>query len=174
MEPGIVKLEAPKELTPDNVVYWCRHTRELQGSQVKKAQEFVRHDCVKYLGKVPLFDSNHTFVVLPLNTKPEHRVLVDRDEMAFVTLQKIPFHRDYNVSDYLIFKRPDGTFKCNCQAWHTKEARGEITPQGANCSHVLALFFAFKMKMFGKDQGAEPRHTDIDWPEPTNTSTGRY
>lgn len=136
--------EGPAVLTVETVRYWSRHTRELKGKQVTKAEHFVRHDCLHYLG-------NNRFICLPLNTEEsvtfEGRVLVKR-----------AFGKDYNSSEYVI-DREERTFRCSCQGWDTKRKRGELVPEGANCSHVLALFYAFKLGRFKK----EPLR--VVWPE---------
>lgn len=128
--------DGPSVLEPRTVRYWCRHTMELEGSQVDKAGLLVEHECVQYLGE-------NKFVCLPLNTH--------EDVMVGARLfKKRAFSHDYNSSEYTITRLSEKTFKCNCQGWHTKEQRGEIVPEGANCSHVLALFYAFKLKKFQK------------------------
>jgi len=62
----------------------------------------------------------------------------------------MPYPVDYNSSEYIIFKNKDGNFECNCQGYQTKKRKGELVPDGANCSHVLALFYSFKIKRFRK------------------------
>lgn len=126
--------EGPGIIEARTVRFWCRHTKELKGSQVKKAESFVAHDCVQYLG-----DSR--FVCLPLNGRPDW--VVDGR-----VLRKRPFKNDYNNSEYLIERTGEKTFECNCQGWQTRARRGEIVPEGANCSHVLALFYMFKLRQF--------------------------
>ena len=149
--------EGPKEINASNVMYYSRHTKELQSSQVSKALKLVKYDCIRYLGKAfetfegfghlkNLYpDAKHLFICLPLNTSEFH-------EFLGVNMIKNPFLKDYNSSEYIIFKRKDGTFECNCQGFQSKAARGEIIPEGANCSHILALFFCFKIKRFGGDK----------------------
>ena len=155
--PELETFEGPREINQDNVQYWCRHTKELQNSQVSKALKLVKYDCIKYLGKAfeniegfkhlkKIYpEAKHLFVCLPLNTNKSH-------EFLGIELKKIPFLKDYNSSEYIIFKRADGTFECNCQGWQSKANKGEITPDGANCSHVLALLFCFKIKRFGEKE----------------------
>ena len=144
--------EGAHELTEDNVQYWCRHTKELAKSQVSKALKFLRNNCIRYVGdfdneqfnklRADYDNAKHIFVCLPLNTHEEHQALG-------VTFQKEAFLKDYNWSEYIIFKKKDGTFECNCQGWQSKKRKGEIVSEGANCSHVLALYFSFKLKRFG-------------------------
>ena len=126
--------EGYRVLEPHTVRYWCRHTKELKGSQVLKAEQFVEFDCLHYVG-------NNRFICLPLNTQGDFQ-WGDR------LLKKKPFVREYNSSEYLIEKQSDGTFTCNCQGFYTKEKRGEIIKNGANCSHILGLYFAFMLKKF--------------------------
>lgn len=153
-------IEPPEEITADNVQYWSRHTKELKNSQVRKALTFLKYDCIRYLGepfeqleefrrlKERYPDAKHIFVCLPLNTKPYH-------DFLGIRLPKEPYIQDYNFSEYIIYKNKEGTFECNCQGFQSKKKRGELIPSGANCSHVLALYYAFKIKRFGKKQGVE-------------------
>ena len=166
-QPEIQTFDGPREITSDNVQFWCRHTKELAKSQVSKALKFVKYDCIRYLGKAfenlegfkhlaKLYPgAKHIFVCLPLNTRETH-------EFLGLELRKKPYLTDYNSSEYIIFKRPDGTFECNGQGWQSKASKGDIIPEGANCSHVLALYFAFKMKIFGAGEGAEAKDLEID------------
>lgn len=159
--------EPPREIDEHNVQYWCRHTKELKTSQVSKALKFVRFHCIKYIGKAfenltgfeslreKYPDAKHAFICLPLNTASAHTFLG-------TTMQKEPYDKDYNNSEYIIYKKADGTFECNCQGWQSKSRKGEIIPEGANCSHVLALYYAFKMKRFGRSEGADDHHLRID------------
>lgn len=159
--------EGPKKVTADNVRYWCRHTKELKGSQVAKAEKFVRFDCMKYYGQAMMLDhrlknikekypdAKHLFVCLPLNTKTYHKFFGIQEP-------KEAYEADYNSSEYFIFKRDDYTFECNCQGWQTLENRGEIVVEGANCSHVLALYYCFKIRRFGRGHGAEESDLKID------------
>jgi len=130
--------EGPLVLEPHTVRFWCRHTKELKGSQVKKAELFVEYDCIQYVG-------NNRFICLPLNTETEF-TFIDR------VLKKRAYKADYNSSEYLIEQTSEKTFECNCQGWQTRARKGEIVPEGANCSHVLGLFFAFKLKRFAPRQ----------------------
>lgn len=144
-----------EEITENNVQYWCRHTKELKYSQISKALKFIQYNCLRYVGDFdnPSFNSlrenydhtKHIFICLPLNTYETH--------FAFgVNFSKAPFSADYNSSEYIIYKRPDGTFECNCQGYQSKKKRNEIIPNGANCSHILALFYMFKLKRFGNHE----------------------
>lgn len=162
-----IQTEGPRYVDDTNVQYWCRHTKELKNSQVQKALKFVRYGCIKYLGKAfenlgafealkdKYPEARHIFICLPLNTKDKH-------DFLGVSIEKKPYEADYNSSEYIIYKKHDGTFECNCQAWQSKAKKGEIVTEGANCSHVLALYYAFKMKKFGRQEGAEQKHLKID------------
>ena len=130
----------PQWYEPHTVRYWCRHTKELKGSQVKKAESFVTFDCLHYVGE-------NRFVCLPLNRSTEF-VWHGR------VLRKLAFMHDYNSSEYLITRTGDDTFECDCQGWQTKARRGEIVVGGANCSHVLGLYYAFKLKRFESKKGS--------------------
>ena len=155
-----------EEINGSNVQYWSRHTKELANSQVLKALRFVNNNCIRYLGKAfetreefsklkELYpEAKHIFICLPLNTKETH-------EFLGVNLEKKPYKKDYNNSEYIIYKKKDGTFECNCQGWQSKARKGEIISEGANCSHILALYYAFKMKLFNQNQGAV--YTEPDW-----------
>jgi len=156
--------EEPDEITIDEVMYWSRHTKELNSTQVRKALTFLKYDCIRYLGepfeRLPEFrklkekypDARHIFVCLPLNTKPYH-------DFLGIRLFKEPYIQDYNFSEYIIYKNKEGNFECNCQGYQSKKKKGELIPGGANCSHILALYYAFKIKRFGKNQGAEDENS---------------
>ncbi len=138
-------------LTLDNVQHYCRHSKELKNTQVSKALKLVEHDCLKYIGDnlVYLYQFDKfrdkyaglrtVFVCLPLNTEGSF-------DFFGLFLPKKPYRKDYNSSEYIIFKNEDDTFECNCQGWQTLLKRGEIVPKGANCSHVLALYYCFKLR----------------------------
>ena len=157
----------PREVNTDNVQHWCRHTKELKKSHISKALKFLRFDCIKYYGKAMMLDhrlknikekypdAKHLFVCLPLNTKDHHTFFG-------ITENKEPYEAYYNNSEYFIHKRKDGTFSCNCQGFQTKEKRGEIIVGGANCSHVLSLYYCFKIKRFGRIQGSTEDLEAID------------
>jgi hypothetical protein len=54
----------------------------------------------------------------------------------------------YNTRTYTMKKseRYFDTFECNCQGWITKEKHDGIVEGSANCSHILSLYFCFKMR----------------------------
>lgn len=156
-----VTTQPPEELTIKNVQFWCKHTKELKNSQKNKALKFVDFECIKYTGFDEEFDSRYTFLCLPLN-EDEEVELKNKGEMR--TYKKKPYPTDYNNSTYKIFKNNDGIFECNCQGWQTKERRGEGGKDGVSCSHVLALFYAFKMRLFGREHGGDDKHIEIDDP----------
>lgn len=149
----------PDVLTLDNVQYWSKHTKELTHRQIEKALFFLEYDCIQYVGDDDEFNSKYTFVCLPLNTREDCQVYVNG---LIRTFGKKVFVEDYNWSDYKIYKNAEGNFECNCQGWQTKAKRGELVPDGANCSHVLALFYAFKIGKFTRQHGAEEHHIKID------------
>lgn len=134
----------PENFTSKNVQYFCHHTKELKQTQVHKAQQFVDYDCIRYVGDDGEFKDKYSFIVLPLNTEEETKY----EGRIFA---KKPFKNDYNHNVYTIAKSMNykNTFECNCQAWQTKHKKGEIKEEGSNCSHILALYFAFKMRRFG-------------------------
>lgn len=137
----------------DNVQEYCRHSKELTSSQSSKALKFVKFKCLKYLGDFnnPEFDkirekygnAKQLFMCLPLNKKDHHMVFG-------IKINKIPFLSNYNNSEYIIYKDIKGTFQCNCQGFQSKKRKGKIIEGGANCSHILALFYSFKLKTFCK------------------------
>lgn len=145
----------PREVTLDNVQYWSRHAKALENSQVSKALRFLKFDCIKYIGYDSEFGSKHCFICLPLNKEELWTV----DGRSF---QKIPYSKNYNSSEYKIYKNMNGDFECNCQGCQTKIKKGEFYEDGCNCAHILSLFFAFKVKKFGKPEGAEEKHIEID------------
>jgi len=130
-------------LCEGNVQHYCKHGKELKQPLRLKSKLFLEHDCVKYLGDDVEFGNRHTFVVLPLNT----------DDFCVVdgrSFSKVPFSRDYNYSAYKVVKTGLGVFECNCQGWQNRFRRGEMLMDGCHCSHVLALFYAFKLGKFKK------------------------
>jgi len=143
--------EGPREITVDNVIHWSRHSKELNGSQRTKALKFVKYDCIKYIGdKIDLLGelkekykgAKHIFLCLPLNKAHSF-------DFFGHYLNKIPYEADYNFSEYIIYKDLFGNLICNCQGFVSKEKKGELIYHGANCSHCLALFYAFTLKKFG-------------------------
>lgn len=150
-----------QEFDEETVQHYSKHAKLLKATQVSKAQKFVSYDCIKYLGNDKEFGSRYCFVCLPLNTEDSWAVPVRSSEIlaedeqfevkaddACVIFKKKPFPKNYNFSEYKIYKNEDGVFECNCQGWQTKAKRGETVEDGCSCSHVLALFFAFKLKKF--------------------------
>lgn len=138
-QPG----EGPREITEDNVQFWSKHARSLEQPHINKARKFVAFDCIRYVGDDNEYQENGSFVCLPLNT--ETSVMDDDTGREFA---KVPYPKDYNSTIYTIVKS-DGSFKCNCQGWTYRERQGRGGADGCSCSHVLALFFCFKLKKFG-------------------------
>lgn len=149
--------EGPSQVTAENVIFWSRHAREMQGTMKSKALQFLNHDCVHYIGFDSTFDSRHTFIVLPLSKSEDFTY-------QGVIFKKKPFLRDYNSSEYLVYKREsDKRFVCNCQGWQSAERDlNKRRFDGCQCSHVLALFLCFKIRKFGKAEGADQEHVDPD------------
>lgn len=156
------------EFDEDIVQHYSKHAKLLKQTQISKALKFVKYDCIKYLGKDEEFGSRYCFVCLPLNREDHWSVsfkasdiLADDEQFeikvedACVIYQKKPFEKDYNFSEYKIYKNKDGVFECNCQGWQTRAKRNEMQEDGCNCSHVLALFFAFKLKKFRRQNVLE-------------------
>lgn len=139
---GRLLSEGPSHLGVDNVQFWCKHARELERPHVSKAKRFLEFDCVRYVGEENEYDQKGSFVVLPLNSD-ESAVDVETG----VVFQKRPYPKDYNSTVYTIVKN-DGKFICNCQGWTFRERQGRGGRDGCSCSHVLALFFAFKIGRF--------------------------
>ena len=137
--------EGPRQINPDNVMYWSKHYKEIVGNFKKKSLRFLNLDCIKYVGDDEEFKSKYTFLVLPLNKATE----IDFEGRIFT---KKPHLVDYNSSIYKIYKNNQGRFSCTCQAWTTKEKRNEGRDDGCQCSHTLALFLAFKCNFF-KNKG---------------------
>lgn len=150
-----VTLSSPETVDFTNVQYYCHHTRSLKSSQQKKALTFVEYDCVRYVGGSGEFGEKHAFVCLPLNTS-------DRFVHGLTAFSKIPFENDYNTRCYEMFKLPSGQWTCNCQGWESQKARGALNAEGVNCSHLLALFYCFKMKRFGRTHGATEHQIQLD------------
>jgi hypothetical protein len=138
--------EGPAAFTIANVQYWSKHGKCLKQTQRHKALQFLEYDCLHYVGDDPEFESKYTFVCLPLNN--ENSCEVEAENGYTKILVKKSFPVNYNNSIYKIYKNENGIFECNCQGWQTKAKRGEVGEDGCHCSHVLSLFYAFKIKKF--------------------------
>jgi len=134
--------EGPAEFTEDNVQHWCKHARQLEKPHVNKAKRLLCFDCVRYVGDDNEYAMKCSFIVLPLNT--DDHVIDDDTGREFF---KKPYPKDYNSTLYTIV-REEGRFVCNCQGWSYRERRGDGGADGCSCSHVLALFFCFKIGRF--------------------------
>lgn len=139
--------EGPREITEENVQYWSKHARALEQPHVSKAKRFMQYDCIRYVGDDNEYSQKGSFVCLPLNTAES---VMDRDTAR--EFHKEPYPKDYNSTIYTIVKE-NGIFRCNCQGWAYREREGKGGPDGCSCSHVLALFFCFKIKRFGGRNG---------------------
>ena len=78
-------------------------------------------------------------------------------ENKYYTPEIEEFHIGFEYEE-----KSSGLWTCNCQGYQSKLKRGEITGDGVACSHILALFYAFKMKKFGNSQGATQKQMEID------------
>jgi hypothetical protein len=155
--------EGPARVTSDNVQYWSKHAKALKHTQAHKAQQFIDYDCIRYVGDDTEFSSKYTFICLPLN--PWEEIQLIGEDQKVRTFPKKAFPIYYNNNVYKIYKNDEGVFECNCQGWQTKAKRGEIGTDGCHCSHVLALFFAFKIQRFNKVHGAREEDLRPDMPE---------
>lgn len=133
-----------ENITVENVQFYCKHSKLLKNTQNRKALQFVDYDCIRYVGDDVEFNSKYTFVCLPLNTDEK---FFDKESSTY--FYKKPYPVFYNNSIYKIFKKGEG-FECNCQGWQTRARRGEFQEDGCMCSHVLALFYMFKLKRFNR------------------------
>jgi len=133
----------PNELNYNNVQYWSRHTKELGHSQVRKATLFLQYQSIKYINEDIDTGESQVFICLPLNQDSEW--IVNGKPYS-----KLPFIENYNSTAYHIYKssKYPNTFECDCQGWQSKHKRGAIVGEGANCCHVLSLYYAFKIKQF--------------------------
>lgn len=150
----------PAELRPDQLRYWSKHFKECKGSDRRKAEAFLEYGCVQYVGHDFEFDEEQVFIVLPLNGSSEYSepmpgglrvwqkkpymTLNDKDEL-------VPTF--YNKSAYKIVKVDKDLFACNCQGWQMRNKRQPVREAEAGCSHVLALYGAFRMRLFGGRNG---------------------
>lgn len=136
--------EGPREVTEDNVQYWSKHAQRLEKSHVSKALKLLRYGCIRYVADDNEYSAKSSFVCLPLNT--ETSVMDDDTGREF---EKLPYPKDYNSTIYTI-RKESGGFVCNCQGWTYRERSGDGGRDGCSCSHVLAMFFCFKLKKFSK------------------------
>ena len=162
-ETELIQMHPPEEIDADTVQYWCHHGRVLAKSQKSKAQKFVEYDCVRYIGGKGEYLERHAFICLPLNTESScfHNA---------VYYPKIPYPTDYNFTVYEMFKRAsDWLWTCNCQGWSAafrkrQESKAPLN-DGVLCSHLVALFYCFKMRKFSEKEGvtraeAAPEYDD--------------
>jgi len=142
--PSEINYKEPTEFTHNNVMYFCHHAKEIKQTIKSKALKFIKADCIRYVGDMGEFKDKYSFVCLPLNTK-------DHTIYEGVRFQKEPYELDYNSRVYTMAKHDD-IWSCNCQAYVTKEKKHEVRnfKDGVCCSHLLALFLAFKMRKFKK------------------------
>lgn len=160
-----IETEIP-EITAENVIYWSRHSKELVGSVRKKAQILVSLDCIQYIGFDDESGRKHAFISLPINTLEEITLTIGGEERTF---RKKPFVKDYNndTTNYRMHRQNDGRWTCSCHGWSAADRDpSRRKPDGVQCSHLLALFYAFKMKKFSKAQGSDselerPEHTQL-------------
>lgn len=128
---GIVEV-SPREEKLSRVCFYNKHDMDLKGGQVKKAEHLLTHKCIQYIGDDIEFAQSSSYICLPLNTKETYE-----EEGKIFT--KKAFDVDYNFSAYKLRKNGK-TLHCTCQGYKTRENRGEIIAEGANCSHTLALY----------------------------------
>lgn len=141
-----VAAERPQEdMTAYTVQYYSKHAKELTKSTVEKANRLVQYGCVRYVGDDNEYAMKCSFVCLPLNTQ---KTFMDEDTAR--EFFKKPYHLDYNNTSYTITKHHSGGFECNCQGWQTKARKEGFFNDGCMCSHVLALFFCFKLRWFNR------------------------
>ena len=146
----------PREVTSDNVMFWSRHSRELEGNIANKAHQFLVHNCIQYIGFDSVFGSKYTFICLPLSME----ATFEYNQRIF---EKIPFGRAYNSSEYLVYKEKE-RWICNCQGWRTAERDPQRKKSdGIQCSHGVALMFAFKCKRFNQAHGATDKDMEPDF-----------
>lgn len=97
-----------------------------------------------------MYFSHHTgefTQTLPSKAKKflKHKCLMYLGDGVFVC-NNLP---GYNVRQYTI-QRKKKVWTCNCQGWVKKCKDGKLSGDGVNCSHLLALMYAFKIKYFQK------------------------
>jgi len=143
MKQSIEQSLGCREMNYNNVQYYSRHTKELGHSQVRKATLFLQHECIKYINEDMDTGERQVFICLPLNQ--DSQWIVNGKQY-----NKLPFTENYNSTAYHIYKsnKYNNTFECDCQGWQSKHKRGAIVEEGANCCHVLSLYYAFKIKQF--------------------------
>ena len=119
---SVVTKELPEKLTPKNVQYYSHHTKQLAHSQVYKAMLFVLNKCIRY---------------------------DEFEQVYFCDALK-----GYNTRNYRVEKKHKG-FECSCQACNKKIREGKYNPEQeelAACSHILALYYYFKIKHWNKKE----------------------
>jgi len=108
----ITKREPPKELTPQNIMYWCPESQELlkkkkdgdkqSATLLTKAQDFLDYECIEKTGE-------DEYICKPIE--------------------------GYNKHTYKLKLTPSGDFFCTCQGFtHKLKNDGK-----GYCSHCLAV-----------------------------------
>lgn len=141
---------APAEMKVEYLRYWSKHFKTCLGSDRLKAERFLLCDCIQYVGDDAEFGLKGVFICLPLNTKAEYSEPVPGGVRLWA---KRPHAKDYNFSAYKLYFN-GSVWVCNCQGWQSRAKRGGVEPDAAGCSHVLALYGAFKLGRF-KHEGGE-------------------
>lgn len=153
IEKTFIEQLGPRNITINNVMYWSRHSKRLKGTIREKALKFVKYECIRYLGQTFTYElkerypgrydnAKNIFICLPLNTNKEHNFLGHK-------IKKQAADVDYNNSEYIMYQDKDSKkWCCNCQGYKQKEEKGELSEDGIDCSHLLSLMYAFKLKKF--------------------------
>jgi hypothetical protein len=112
--------EPPKELTPQNVIFWSTHYKKLvvEGGDTAigfKARRFIENNCIEYL-KDEYDSSKSCYICKPI--------------------------KDYNKTTYhLKWNKELNDFECDCQ-FNQRVHR--------MCSHILALYLQLKIWNYNK------------------------
>ncbi len=120
-----VTSEGPSELTPQNVVYYSHHAKEVKGSSLNKAQKFLE------LGLVEWDSVTKMFNVLPIKGYNTRTYDIEKKATGF-----------------------ECNCQC-CQTKIKKGEYDPDTSDIAACSHILAVYLWLKIKNFNQRQEGE-------------------
>lgn len=123
--PIIETYEQPEKLTPKNVCFYSHHLKILIDSKGNKIAGVMNRKAILFL---------------------EHDCIrYDQYERVFFC----DALKGYNKSNYRLTLNPEtNKYECDCQGYTSKVIKGELP----FCSHLLALFYWFKIHNWNRSK----------------------